>query len=166
METIEASHTSAEGAQTSGDYLRLSQEAYKSSTDYFDSSIRKQVESAIRQFQGVHPVGSKYHSETYRNKSRLFRPRTRAMTRKAEAVAAEALFSTADTISTKALDDNNKLQGAAPALMKRLLDYRLDKSIPWFLTAIGAYQDAMVAAPCVSYQYWEYDKKRKKIDRP
>lgn len=157
--------TTTDGAKEAQAFLSLSLEAYTSSTNYFDSSIRKQVESAIRQHQGVHPVGSKYHSETWKNRSRLFRPKTRAMTRKAEAVAAEALFATADTISCKPVDDNNKLQGASAALMKRLLDYRLDKSIPWFLLSIGAYQDAMVAGTVISYQYWEYDPKKKK-DRP
>lgn len=147
------------------DFVRLGQDAYTSSTTYFDSNIRKQVEAAIRQFQGVHPVGSKYHSETYRNRSRLFRPKTRAMVRKAEAVAAEALFATADVISVKPIDDNSPKQRAGAALIKRLMDYRLDKSIPWFLVACGAYQDAIVAGAVVSYQYWEWDPK-KKIDRP
>ena len=162
---METTTTTTDGAREAQAFLSLSQEAYISSTNYFDSSIRKQVESAIRQHQGVHPVGSKYHSDTWKNRSRLFRPKTRAMTRKAEAVAAEALFATADTISCKPVDDNNKLQGAAAALMKRLLDYRLDKSIPWFLISMGAYQDAMVAGTVISYQYWEYDPKKRK-DRP
>ncbi|MDU9711646.1 hypothetical protein RGC52_08060, partial [Helicobacter pylori] len=35
----------------------------------------------------------------------------------------------------------------------------------WFLTAIGAYQDAQTVGVCASYQCWEYDE-RKKIDKP
>lgn len=162
---MENTTTTTDDAKEQSAYLSLSREAYTSSTSYFDSSIRKQVEAAIRQHQGVHPVGSKYHSDGWKNKSRLFRPKTRAMTRKAEAVAAEALFSTTDTISCKPIDDNNRLQSAAAALMKRLIDYRLDKSVPWFMVSMGAYQDAMVAGTVISYQYWEYDLRRKK-DRP
>lgn len=164
-----ATTTTTQGADQAQDphahFLGLAREAYSSSTDYFDSSIRKQVEAAIRQFQGVHPVGSKYLSDTWKNKSRLFRPKTRAMVRKAEAVAAEALFATADAIALRADDDNDKLQMAGAALMKRALDYRLDKSIPWFLLSMGAYQDAMVAGTVVSYQYWDY-RPKKHADKP
>ncbi len=64
------------------DYLSLAKEAYTTSTNYFDASIRRQVEAAIRQFQGVHPAGSKYHSDTYKSRSRLFRPKTRSTIRK------------------------------------------------------------------------------------
>ncbi|HEY8359100.1 MAG TPA: hypothetical protein VIL30_16715 [Ramlibacter sp.] len=163
--TTTTSTTQQPGTDTGAYYLGLAREAMSSSTDYFDSSIRKQVESAIRQFQGVHPVGSKYHSDTWKTKSRLFRPKTRAMVRKAEAVAAEALFATADAINISAIDDNNKLQGAAAALLKRLMAYRLDKSIPWFLLAMGAYQDAMVAGTVISYQHWQYNPRKKK-DQP
>ena len=103
--------TSVQPAATN--YLALAREAYSTSTTFFDSSIRPQIEAAIRQFQGVHPNGSKYHSETYKHKSRLFRPKTRAMVRKNEAVAAEAFFSTQDVVSVSAQDDSDKMQQAS-----------------------------------------------------
>lgn len=154
--------TSASATQ---DYLSLARDAYNASTTFFDSSIRKQVEGAIRQFQGVHPAGSKYHSDSYKTKSRLFRPKTRATIRKNEAVAAEALFSTRDAVAVGAEDDNNQLQMAAAGLMKHLVEYRLKKSIPWFLVSMGAYQDAQTVGVCISYNYWEYNKAKKR-DRP
>jgi hypothetical protein len=163
------SATNTTTAQSAGmpapDYLQLAQEAYQSSTNYFDSSIRKQVEANLRQFQGVHPVGSRYFTDTYRNRSKLFRPKTRGMTRKAEAVAAEAMFSTVDVVTIQAQNDANPQQRAAAKFMKALMEYRLQESIPWFVTAMGAYQDAMVVNACVSYQWWEYNVD-KGIDRP
>ena len=42
------------------DTVRLAREAYNASTTYFDSSIRTQIEQDMRQFQGLHPNGSKY----------------------------------------------------------------------------------------------------------
>lgn len=165
MEQAVAQQSSTGQPDPGRDFQALARDAYTASTTYFDSSIRKQVEAAIRQFQGVHPIGSKYFSDPYRTRSRLFRPKTRAMVRKAEAVAAEALFATADVISIKSVDDNNPRKSAGAALMKELMAYRLDKSIPWFLVACGAYQDALVTGAVVSYQYWQYDPK-KKVDRP
>lgn len=147
------------------DALGLAKAAFDTSTNYFDSSIRRQVEAAIRQFQGVHPTGSKYHSDAYRTRSRLFRPKTRGTIRKNEAVGSEALFSTRDVVSIEAEDDNNPMQLGAAKLMKYLMNFRLKKSIPWFITCIGAYQDAQVTGVCISYNYWEY-KPAKGIDRP
>lgn len=146
-------------------YLGLAREAYTESTSYFDASIRPQINAAIRQHQGVHPVGSKYHSDTYRGRSRLFRPKTRGMTRKAEAVAAEALFTTTDVITSKPVDEDDPQNVAAAQLMKELMELRLKKSIPWFLTVMGAYQDSMVAGIVVSRQYWESNRARR-IDKP
>jgi hypothetical protein len=147
------------------DYLALASEAFNSSTSYFDSSIRPAVESGLKQFQGVHPSGSKYHADAYRSRSRLYRPKTRTTIRKNEAVAAEAMFATADVVAISAEDDSNPEHQASAAVMHPLMQYRLDKSIPWFLTAMGAYQDAQTVGVCISHQYWEYNP-QKKIDRP
>ncbi len=147
------------------DFLQMAQEAFTSSTTYFDASLRAKFESNIRQFQGVHPRNSKYHSDLYKSRSRLFRPKTRTTIRKNEAVAAEAFFATNDVVTITPDDDSDPRQKQAADLMQALLNYRLKKSIPWFLTVIGAYQDAQTVGVVCSYQYWLYDRK-KKIDKP
>lgn len=157
--------TTAQPAPDAPDYLSLARNAFATATTYFDSSIRPQIESAIRQFQGVHPSGSKYHSETYRHRSRLFRPKTRAMVRKNEAVGAEAFFSTQDVVSVTATDDSDPVRQASAEINRALVNYRLKKSIPWFLICMGAYQDAQTVGACVSYQDWKYDPVRK-VDKP
>lgn len=138
--------------------LQLAKDAYSASTTYFDASIRKQVESDIRQFQGQHPLGSKYLSDGYRARSRLFRPKTRSAVRKHEAVAAEAFFSTRDVVSVEPQDESDEMQSAGAELMQELLQYRLTKTIPWFLTLMGAYQEAQVVGIVCSHQHWCYDK--------
>lgn len=150
---------------TMDDPLQLAREAYNGSTNYFNASIRHQIEQDIRQFQGLHPRGSKYMADVNKSRSRIFRPKTRATIRKNEAVAAEAFFSTTDTVSVGAEDDNDPTKQASAEVMQQLLQYRLTKTIPWFLTCIGAYQDALTTGLVCSYQCWEYDAK-KKIDRP
>lgn len=145
--------------------LSMAREAYTTSTTYFDSSIRKQIEANLRQFQGVHPAGSKYHSDTYKSRSRLFRPKTRSTIRKNEATAAEALFTTNDVLNIEPEDDSNQMQQVSAEILQALVNYRLKKSIPWFLTVIGAYQDAQAVGVCASYQNWVYDQV-KKIDKP
>lgn len=145
--------------------LLIASNAYASSTTYFDANVRRRIEQDIRLFQSKHLPGSKYLSDAYRHRSALFRPKTRASVRKNEAVAAEAFFSTLDTVVVEAEDEQNPQQVAAAGVMKSLLEYRLTKSLPWFLLVIGAYQDAMVTGVVISHQDWEFDQV-KKIDRP
>ena len=146
-------------------FLTMARDAFTSSTTYFDSSIRTQIEAALRQFQGVHPTNSKYHSDAYKARSRLFRPKTRATIRKNEASAAEAFFATSDVVTVTPEDSDNPKNRASAQVKHALLNYRLKKSIPWFLTLIGAYQDAQTVGVCISHQYWRFDAK-KKIDKP
>jgi hypothetical protein len=146
-------------------WLKRAADAYTGSTTYFDANVRPQVESNIRQMQGRHPSGSKYYSDAYKSRARLFRPKTRGMVRKNEAICAAAFFANEDAISAAPVDDSNPLHRASAEVMQELVQYRLTRSIPWFLTVIGAYQDAMVTGVVASYQYWKYNEK-KKIDAP
>lgn len=145
--------------------LSRAQAAYSQSTTYFDSSIRLQVENALRAFNGQHPAGSKYHSDSYRTRSRIFRPKTRGAIRKGEAVAAEAFFATHDLITVTPLDDYDDMGRAGGDVLKALVQYRLTHSIPWFQLVMGAYQDSMTVGVVASCQFWQYDEV-KKIDRP
>lgn len=147
------------------DWLGLARSAYDTSTTWFDASVRRDIEQDIRQFQSRHPMGSKYGSEAYAARSRLFRPKTRTAIRKNEAVAAEAFFSTQDVVSVSPHDDSDPLQQAAAELMQQVLQWRLTKSIPWFMIVCGAYQDAQAVGVVASHQCWEYDEKKKK-DQP
>lgn len=146
-------------------WLKRAQDAYSGSTSYFDSYIRPQVEANLRQVQGKHPSNSKYNSDAYKARSKLFRPKTRTMTRKNEAIAAAAFFSNEDAVSIRPMDDSNPLHLASSEIMGELVQYRLTKTIPWFQLVIGAYQDAMVSGVVASHQYWKYDAKRG-IDQP
>lgn len=151
--------------ETSTDFLQMARHAFTASDDYFNASIRRNVEQDIRQAQGLHPSGSKYTLEGSKGRSKLFRPRTRAAIRKSESVAAEAFFSTVDVVNVSAEDDEDERQQASADFHQHLLNYRLQKSIPWFMTVIGAYQDALTTGVVASYQYWHYDEKRG-IDKP
>ena len=76
----------------------LARDAYTSSQDYFNSSLRREFEDAIAHFNSRHAPGSKYLHPSYRKKSRSFRPKTRATIRNNEMAVAVALFSTQDVV--------------------------------------------------------------------
>ena len=147
------------------DWLAVARFAHEESTTYFNGGIRRDIEQDIRQFQGLHPSGSKYLSEGYRARSRFFRPKTRSAIRKNEAVAAAALFSNTDVVEVSPWDEGDETQRASSCLHKELLNLRLKRSIPWFLNAVGAYQDAMTVGLCCSYQYWNFNPAKGK-DEP
>jgi hypothetical protein len=152
-----------------GFWLNLARDAFSASSGYFDTNIRSRIINDIRQFQNEHPEGSKYFTDAYRLKSKLFRPKTRTAIRKNEATAAAAYFATEDVVAVRPMDDDDELQQAAAAIHKGLLQYRLTKphphGLPWFLTLIGAYQEAQSVGIVASFQEWVVNE-GKKIDRP
>lgn len=126
------------------------------SSTYVDANYRKQWEDAIRMFQSRHASDSKYHSEAFKYRSKIFRPKTRSVIRKNEGAAAAAFFSNIDVVNIVAVNDKNPLQVLGAQLYKELLQYRLTKTIPWFLTLLGALQDAMTVGVVCSHQHWRY----------
>ena len=145
--------------------LQLARDAYTGSTDYFNANIRRAIEDDLRQFQSRHAPDSKYNSDAYRTRSRLYRPKTRSVIRKNEAQAAEAFFSTVDVVNVEPQDEQDELQQASAEIQKALLQYRLTKTIPWFQIVLGAYQDAQAVGVVVSHQGWLWNEKRK-LDTP
>lgn len=142
--------------------LQLARDAERSSTTFFDSSFRKQMEDALRMFQSKHPLDSKYNSDAYKYRSKLFRPKTRSVIRKNEAAAATAYFANVDVVNVSPSNEKNEMQVVGAAVYKELLQYRLTKTIPWFLTAMGALQDALTVGVVISHQYWSYKERVKK----
>ena len=139
--------------------LKVARDAYVSSTSYVDANFRKQWEDSLRMFQSKHPMDSKYNQEAYKYRSKLFRPKTRSVIRKNEAAAAAAFFSNIDVVNLDPSNEKDERQVFGAKLYKALLQYRLTKSIPWFMTLIGGFQDAMTVGVVCSYQSWKYREK-------
>lgn len=150
------------------DWLGLAKDAYEASTSYVDANYRKRWEDAIAQFNNRHPADSKYNQDSYKHRSRLFRPKARAMVRKYEAAAAAAFFANIDVVSTTAVRESDMMQRAGAELMKEILQHRLTKTIPWFQVLVGGVQDALTVGVVCSYQYWKHSSKPVKVigERP
>lgn len=144
---------------------RLGRECYNSSTNWLNQGRRAKWNESLRSFQNLHGYDSKYASADYRYRSRLFRPKTRSMVRKSEAKAAAAFFSNQDIVNISPTNDNDPMQLASAAINQELLQYRLTYTIPWFLTLIGARQDAEVMGICVAKTYWKYKEKYSHTER-
>lgn len=141
------------------DWLSRAQRAFSASTTYVDANYRKQWEDSIRAFNNQHPSDSKYNAPSYDKRSKLFRPKTRTIMRKNEAAAAAAFFSSMDVTSVLPIDPNNQAEIASAAIMKELLQYRLTRTIPWYLFVLGGLQDAQTTGVVCGHIYWNYQER-------
>lgn len=151
---------------SSDPWLTKARNAFEMSTTYVDANYRKQWENNIRMFQSRHASDSKYNSDAYKYRSKIFRPKTRSAIRKNEAAGVAAFFSSMDSTYINAVNENDPEQMAAAEIMRELIKHRLSVSIPWFLVCIGALQEAQKIGTVCSYNYWKYKEKRTKRKVP
>jgi len=138
------------------DWKTLGQDAFRSSTSYIDNNLRARWEDSLRAFHSQHSAQSKYNSQAFEKRSRLFRPKTRTIIRKNEAAAAAAFFSNMEVVDVQAVDPDQREEQASAEIMKNILEYRLTKSIKWFHTVMGGLQDAQALGVVCAHIYWEY----------
>jgi hypothetical protein len=151
------------------DYLHLITIAEQQANLYVQQVNRRAWSRSYRAFHNEHFAGSKYGHKDWSNRSKIFRPKTRSAVRKDGAAVAASLFGTIDAITCSAGDEADASQRAAAALMQELINYRTDRTsgraaIPWFLTAMGARQDAQIAGICASKQYWKLELRKSEDD--
>jgi hypothetical protein len=137
-------------------WLDMAKNCYDSATEYVQGAHRDDWERNINMFHNQHPSGSKYNSEAFKRRSRLFRPKIRSVIRKNEAATAQAFFATQDVVNISPQDDNDPAQLASAGIMQEILNYRLTKTIPWFRIVVGSRQTADVYGICAAKTYWKY----------
>src|SRR5262249_48162407 len=123
-----ALETGAAEGEAEIDWLKLLREAEERASKYVGENLRAAWESSYRAFRNQHFQGSKYYHSDYRNRSKLFRPKTRSAVRRSDAAAVAALFSTTDAAKLTAGDESNPLQRANAALIQEVLNYRTDRT--------------------------------------
>jgi hypothetical protein len=125
------------------------------------SGIRDRWIRSIKATRNEHFNGSKYNSQEFKGRSRVFKPKTRTALRKKMSNAANALFATGDVVAMTAVDEADDFQNASAALKQQVMNYRLSRNsrrngIRWVQTAIGALHDAATLGVCISKQTWSF----------
>ena len=147
------------------DWLSISKDAYETSNTFYNSSINTQIKKNIDFFNSRHQSGSKYHTESYKYRSKIFRPKTRSSIRRHEAAASVAFFSTSEVVNCSAVNQTDHAAVLGAMVAKNLINTRLQEpSTMWFQTCLGAYQDAMVQGVVISRQEWIYAENGDSID--
>jgi hypothetical protein len=139
-------------------WISKARNCFESSTDYLESAVRGQWEKNLHHFRNQHAPGSKLAATDYR-RSNVFRPKTRASLREHEASLAAALFTNNDLIDVQPRNPGDDAQVVSARINAALLQYRLEHTIPWFQTAVGAYQDTHNYGLCISKQYWRFEQR-------
>lgn len=145
------------------DWLKRTQEAYDASSAYIDANLKSDWDYSLKAFRSEHAAGSKYLSQEYQARSRIFRPKTRSIIRKNEAAGAVALFSNMEVVNISPGNPDDPMSVAGAACIKELVEYRLSRTIQSFPLVMGAIQDAQTVGMVCSYQYWDYQKRGDKI---
>lgn len=153
------------------DFLNFVGSAESRNQVFMGAIQRTSWQRSIKAYRSEHPPQSKYWTEAYKNRTKLFRPKTRTAVRKNMASAAAAFFSNADVVSIKAQFDDDPVKLASAAVLHELLNYRLNRTTaksgtPWFMTCMGANQDSQIHGICISKQYWEYETVSRETDQP
>ncbi|MDH3317846.1 MAG: hypothetical protein OER43_19030, partial [Gammaproteobacteria bacterium] len=147
-----------EGSKYDDEWLLIARDAYTEAESYYDANIRSTHERNISHFSNRHAPGSKYYTEGYKFRKKSFRPKTRSMVRRQESALLKAMFSTADFVKVKAARTQDPAHRVSAEINQELLQYRLENTIPWFLTALGAYQETLNVGVCISHQFWDYEE--------
>jgi hypothetical protein len=140
-------------------WLGIARNTYSASTDYLESSVRGQWEKNLNNFR-------LRHGDNAGRKKKMFRPKIRSSIRAHEAALAAALFTNNDLVSVEGANKNDPLHAKSARLNQELLQHRLNKTIPWFTTVCGAYQDTHVHGVCISKVYWEFEAQEEKEYMP
>lgn len=147
------------GNDADSKWLGITRTTYRNSTDWVEENQRAKWEHSIHLFRSEHPPGSKYHTEAYKYRSKLFRPKPRANLRRHEAACAAAYFSTGNLVSVSPGNQNDPKQRVTADIVGQLINVRLKaRNTHWFLNVMGAYQTAMVQGAVVSKQTWRYEE--------
>jgi hypothetical protein len=137
------------------EFLRLTRAGLDEGQSFFERELQERVAANYKLAQSEFPAESKYVKPEYKHRARFFRGKTESALRQNEAAAVTALFSTHDVVSIKAANEDDEQAAALAKALHRVVNVRLDNDVKWFLTAIGAYHETMIAGVLVSEQYWE-----------
>ena len=136
-------------------------DAKRRSRTYQQTVVMGMWEQSEAAYRSEHGSRSKYSREQYKNRAKYFKPKTRAAVRKNMTATDLALFGSQDVIQTEAADDGNPLQVANAALLREILNARLNNKtlrsgLPWWQTVMGARQMTQISGVVCSKQEWRY----------
>lgn len=146
------------------EWIDLGRRCYETGRTFYRQGYQTQHLNNSRMFKGQHAPGSKYLSDAWRNRSKIFRPLTRMAARSWEADIATSMFLNDDYMHISSRRSGDRDSQASAAVLKELMNLRLDKN--WYTVCMGAAQDAFINGPVIAKVYWWHDMVTTMQDMP
>ena len=146
------------------EWVDLGRRCYDTGRTFYRQGYQTQHINDTYLFKGRHEPGSKYYSEAFRNRSKVFRPLTRMASRSWEADIATALFLNDDYMHISPRNVTDQDADKAAAVLKEIVNLRLDKI--WYPICIGAAQDSFINGPAIAKVFWWHETTVTKTDTP
>jgi hypothetical protein len=140
------------------DWLSMARNAYASSESWLQVNMRAQWARNFAHYRSEHAPDSPILSEANKFRASYFWPKSRTLVRDIQAACAAAYFASSDVVAIEAVDQDNPNQVEAAVFMKELLNYRLNRTVPWYKLVLGAAQEAAVLGIVFSHQSWVYEE--------
>lgn len=152
------------------DFFQLVREMEEQSLLYLNQVNRKSWAQSLRSAHNEHFVGSKYTKPEWRNRSKLFIPKTKGAIKKDLAAVSASMFGSVDAINCAPGNEGDPKQRAGAAVIQELVNYRTDRaasraSIPWFYVCMGARYDSVVHGVCISKQSWLQELRKARSEK-
>lgn len=138
------------------DWIQMARNAFESSESWLQINQRAIWARNFAHYRSEHAPDSPILSDANKHRPKYFWPKTRTLVRDIQASAAAAYFASSDVVAIEAEDSDNQEQVEAAALMKELVNYRLDQTIPWYQLVLGGIQETSVLGCIASHQSWSY----------
>jgi hypothetical protein len=143
------------GGKDLDEWLSLARRADEDSSLYWQSELQQRVRSAVDHFNSRHAAGSKFAQPGYPSlRSKLFRPKTRALINKMTAQGANAFFATSDVVQIEAANKGDQKQVEAAKFRRSLLNHHLSRTVPWFRLLSAALIDADTVGVAITRSWW------------
>ena len=152
---------SSQAPEEDRDWLELSNRAYRDSLEHYRAEHGARIQMALDHFHGRHDAKSKFSSPNFpAQRSSLFRPKSRQLANKFLSQAANAFFATSDVVQVTAANDGDKDSSDAAKFRRAVLNYRLNKTVPWFKMVSAAVVEAFNNGVAITRQYWRREMRK------
>lgn len=148
---------------THDDWEARGRDAYMVADSFYQGEIKPKLEDSIRAFNSEHRAGSIYTRSPAGWTSKLYKPKTRETMNKYQAACSVAFFSNQDVASIEAQNPFDIQETMAASYRKALIQYRLKRTIPWFLLCNGAFQDSMIQGVVIGHVSWNAKTRKPEI---
>jgi len=159
-------YTTEEASGTrNGQWLDMARRAFQSSETWLQVNQRAIWAQSMAHARSEHARGSPILNADQAHRARYFWPKSKALVRDIKSAAAAAYFTSSDVVAIDAENSDDPMQVEGATLMRELVNYRLNTSVPWYQLVLGAIHETAILGSVVSRQSWSYREDKRFVEQ-